>query len=74
MSCSWTSRERSQDANTNGKTTGNGQPNEPDSHQSAGRCWYSGLLLTLATAFCIVAAELGSWCDFNADTLHYTQC
>lgn len=38
FTCSWTSRERSEDANTYGKTTGNGQPNEPDSHQSAGRC------------------------------------
>lgn len=42
---SWTSRERSEDANSNGETTGNGQPHEPDSHQSAGR-YYSRLSLT----------------------------
>lgn len=58
MFFSWTSRERSEDANSNGETTGNGQPHEPDSHQSAGR-YYSRLSLTLATAFCIVATEPG---------------
>lgn len=57
MFFSWTSRERSEDANSNGETTGNGQPHEPDSHQSAGG-YYSRLSLTLATAFCIVAIDV----------------
>lgn len=72
MFFSWTSRERSEDANSNGETTGNGQSHEPDPHQSAGR-YYSRLSLTLATAFCIVATELGFDVIFNADTPHYTQ-
>lgn len=68
MFFSWTSRERSEDANSNGETTGNGQSHEPDPHQSAGR-YYSRLSLTLATAFCIVATEPG-FDVINADTPH----
>lgn len=68
MFFSWTSRERSEDANSNGETTGNGQSHEPDPHQSAGR-YYSQLSLTLATAFCIVATEPG-FDVINADTPH----
>lgn len=68
MFFSWTSRERSENANSNGETTGNGQSHEPDPHQSAGR-YYSRLSLTLATAFCIVATEPG-FDVINADTPH----